>query len=81
MVAFWLRCGHPEMNSQVRAASTSYPPQVLSAQLVERGDLEVEPFISGAPTPVRGDGHAVDLTAIARNLDWPRSIFSCLSQL
>ncbi len=43
-----------------------------SAQLVKRGDLEVERFVGGAPTPVRGDGHAMDLTADATDFDWPR---------
>src|SRR4051794_26036379 len=43
-----------------------------SAQLVERGDLEVERLVGGAPTPVRGDDHAVDFAAGAGDLDWPR---------
>jgi hypothetical protein len=42
-----------------------------SAQLVKRGDLEVERFVGGAPTSVGGDGHTMDLTADAMDFDWP----------
>ncbi len=44
----------------------------LVPELVKRGDLEIERFLGVAPTPVRGDGHAVDLTADAMDLDRPR---------
>jgi hypothetical protein len=61
----------------LKAAGSVDPAEKLSpvrasAQLVKRGDLEVEGFIGGAPTPVRGNRHTVDLTANAMDLDWPR---------
>src|SRR6476620_8433786 len=43
-----------------------------SAQLVERGDLEVERFVGGAPATVGRDGDAVGLAAGAGDLDRAR---------
>jgi hypothetical protein len=43
-----------------------------STQFVKGSDLEVERFVSRAPTPIRGDGHTMDLTAKALNFDRSR---------